>query len=57
MTDYYPKDYDLTDEEEDEKYLRGCREFTRTTDGKPRFLTKTGREVVVDTTENFELFL
>ena len=55
MTKYLPKDYDLTDEEEDEKYLRGCREITRTTDGKARFLTKTGREVVVDTTEQFEL--
>ena len=55
MTDYLPKDYDLTDEEKEEKHLRGWKKITRITDSKPRFLTKTGREVVVDTTEDFEV--
>lgn len=38
------------------KYLRGCKDITKPTDRKPHFITKSGKEVVVDTTEKFELF-
>ena len=44
------------DEEWERKYLRGCKDITKPGDRKPRFLTKSGKEVVVDTTEKFELF-
>ena len=52
-------DEDLDDELDEEwvnKYLRGCKDITKPTDRKPHFLTKSGKEVVVDTTEKFELF-
>ena len=52
-------DEDLDDELDEEwvsKYLRGCKDITKPTDCKPHFLTKSGKEVVVDTTEKFELF-
>ena len=57
MTKYLPKGYDLdlSDEEWDEQLLRGCKDITKPTDRKPHFLTKSGKEVVVDTTESFEL--
>ena len=57
MTKYLPKGYDsdLSDEEWDERFLRGCKEIPRSTDQKPHFLTKSGKEVVVDTTVKFEL--
>lgn len=55
MRNYLPKDYDLSDEEWDEKYLRGCKEIRGSTDQKPHFITRSGKEVVVDTTERFEL--
>lgn len=63
----YPEPKPLTNEDFDEdldgeldeewvnKYLRGCKDITKPTDRKPHFLTKSGKEVVVDTTEKFEL--
>ena len=62
----YPEPKPLTNEDSDEdldgeldeewvnKYLRGCKDITKPTDSKPHFLTKSGKEVVVDTTEKFE---
>ena len=60
----YQESRPLSDEEWDEemdkewveKYLRGCKDITKPTDRNPHFLTASGKEVVVDTTEKFELF-
>ncbi len=60
MAEYQKPDPSLSDEEWDKAWieieLRGCRDITKPTDLNPHFLTKSGKEVVVDTTENFELF-